>query len=154
MDDTFTTTIIVTKPVSEVFSRWMDFERFPDFMENVVSVQCMNDTASHWVVKGPMGQEIEWSAETTLLEPNKRVGWKASGDAVKTSGQITFTNLPNNSTQLTVTIHYVPTGGIAGTLATQLFGNVQERVESDLRNFKRHCEETHDRLPAHEQTQS
>ena len=152
MEDTFTTTIIVTQPVSTVFATWMDYEQFPNFMDNVVSVQQMNDTASHWVVKGPMGKEIEWTAETTLLEPNKRVGWKATGDAVKTSGQVTFTNLPNNSTQLTVTIHYVPVGGLAGTLATQLFGNVQQWVEADLRNFKRFCEALHEGMPVQEQS--
>ena len=115
-------------------------------MENIVSVERYDDTTSHWVVKGPLDREIEWVAETTLLEPNQRIAWKAAGDTVKTSGQATFTALPNDATQITLTVHYVPTGGIAGKLTARVFGNVEERIVADLGNFKKFCEGMHDRL--------
>ena len=145
MSETFTKSITISRNIEEVFALWMDFERFPDFMENVNSVTRIDDNRTHWNVNGPMGKEIEWDAETTLLDPDTRVAWKAAGDHFKVSGQVIFTMLDTELTQITVTMLVAPQG-IVRVLATQIFTNVEERVESDMNNFKRYVETTTPRL--------
>ena len=75
MADQTTRTIIVGAPVDEVFEAWADFESFPRFMKNLASVTRTGEGRSHWVMHGPMGTKLEWDAETTMIEKNRRIGW-------------------------------------------------------------------------------
>ncbi|WP_029214524.1 SRPBCC family protein [Kallotenue papyrolyticum] len=130
-------TIIVSAPVEQVYRFWTQFERFPEFMENITSVTKTGERTSHWVAKGPLGSSVEWDAETTLLEENRRIAWNSrdSGD-ITTSGQVTFTELGTNQTQITVTLKYEPPAGKAGELVAKIFSDPQRQLEEDLERFK------------------
>src|SRR5439155_6839025 len=91
MADQTTKSIIVGAPVADVFAAWADFENFPRFMEDIKSVTRTGEKTTRWVARGPMGQDVEWEAETTRFEPNKRIAWRSTDDSpVTTSGQVTF----------------------------------------------------------------
>jgi uncharacterized membrane protein len=80
---------------------------------------------------------VEWEAETTRYEPPTRIAWHSMKDSpVRTSGQVTFTELPNAQTEITVTLHYVAPGGVAGEKLAALLTNPENMLEEDLRNFK------------------
>ena len=69
------------------------------------------------------------------METDKRIAWRSidTDDAnVKTSGQVTFNELPNNQTEVTVTMHYVPPAGIVGEVAAELFANPEKRLAHDF----------------------
>jgi uncharacterized membrane protein len=149
MSNQVTKTIIVKRPVSELFQLWANFENFPHFMENIHSVQKTGDRTSRWVMQGPMGTKVEWDAETTVLEENKRIAWNSKDRSpMTTSGQVTFNALPNNETEVTVLMHYDPPAGMAGDLVAKFFGHPEKRLEEDLKNFKRYAEGMVDRTPA------
>lgn len=133
-----TKTVIVKGRPSEVFPYWADFESFPRFMTYIKQVEKSGDRTSHWVMSGPAGRDVDWSAEVTRMEANKRIAWstKDNEGAITTSGQATFTALPDEQTQITVTMHYAVPGGKAGEFLTRLFANPEARLETDLRNFK------------------
>ena len=141
----FTKTLIVHRSIEDVFSMWNQLDRFPEFMENVIEVTLIDSFRSHWVVRGPLGSEIKWDAETTTLDPNTRIAWKAKGEHLTVTGQVVFTALPHAETQLTVTIHVAPEGVIRA-LTTQAFANVEGRVQTDLQNFKKYMEGMPERL--------
>lgn len=130
-------TIIVSAPVSKVYDVFSHFDRFPEFMDNLKSVEMKGDRLSHWVAKGPLGTSVEWDAETTLLEENKRIAWNSrdNGD-ITTSGQVTFTELENNQTQIHVLIKYEPPAGAVGEAVAKIFSNPQSQLEEDLERFK------------------
>ncbi len=130
-------TIIVSAPVAEVYQFWTQFERFPEFMDNIKSVTKTGDRTSHWVAKGPLGTSVEWDAETTMLEENKRIAWNSrdNGD-ITTSGQVVFTELGNNQTQITVTLKYEPPAGALGDAVAKIFSNPDKQLEEDLERFK------------------
>jgi uncharacterized membrane protein len=141
MPEQTTKSIIVGAPVADVFAAWADFENFPRFMENLKSITRTGDRTTRWVAKGPMGQDVEWEAETTRLEPNKRIAWRSTDDSpVTTSGQVTFNELSPRQTEVTVTLQYVPPGGIAGETAARLLSDPEEILEKDLRRFKSYVE--------------
>ena len=143
MDNQVTKTIIVEGDVTDVYDLWANFENFPHFMQNITSVQKTGENTSHWVMAGPLNTKLEWDAETTRMEENKRVGWNTKGDDgdVTTSGQVTFNSLPNNQTEVTVTLHYEPNkGGLAGEVVDALFSKPEEKLQEDLRNFKNFAE--------------
>jgi len=141
MPDQTTKSIIVGAPVADVFAAWADFENFPRFMENIKSVTRTADKSTRWVARGPMGQDIEWDAETTRFEPSKRIAWHSTADSpITTSGQVTFNQLSPQQTEVTVTLQYVPPGGIAGEAAARLLSDPEEMLEKDLLRFKSYVE--------------
>ncbi len=141
MSNKVTKSIIVKRPVAELFQLWANFENFSHFMENIHSVQKTGDRTSHWAMEGPLGTKVEWDAETTLFEENKRIAWNSKDRSpLTTSGQVSFNALPNNETEVTVMMHYDPPAGMAGELVAKFFGNPEKRVEEDLNNFKHYAE--------------
>lgn len=141
MSNQATDTIIVKGSVDEVYKLWADFENFPKFMEPIKSVEKIDDRRSRWVVEGPFDTTIQWQAETTTLEENKRIAWNSIEGDVKTSGQVTFMQLPEDQTQVTVTLQYTPKAGLSSVIADKLFGDLEGQLKENLRRFKVFAEE-------------
>jgi uncharacterized membrane protein len=137
MAESTSRTITVGAPAAEVFAAWANFETFPAFMKHIKSVTRTGERTTRWVAQGPLGRDVEWEAETTRYEPPKRIAWHSLEDSpVRTSGQVTFNELPNGQTEVAVTLKYVPPGGAAGEKLAHLLKNPEEMLEEDLRNFK------------------
>jgi uncharacterized membrane protein len=140
--DQVTKNVIVKGSASNLFNLWVNFENFPHFMKNIKSVQKTGPKTSHWVMKGPMGKDLEWDSQITTLEENKRIAWNSIDGDIKTSGQVVFNDLSNNETQITATVHYVPPAGALGQMAAEILDNPDKKLEEDLRNFKKYAEQT------------
>jgi len=107
MPEQSTKSIIVGAGAAEVFAAWADFENFPRFMDHLKSVSRTGERTTRWVAHGPLGQDIEWEAETTRFEPDKRIAWRSTEESqIKTSGQVTFNELSPQQTEITVTLQY------------------------------------------------
>lgn len=142
MPNQITRTIIVKASPEEAFKVWANFENFPMFMKNIEQVRSFGNGLSHWEVSGPLGKTLEWDAEITKMDLNKRIGWSTKdrqGD-LTTSGQVTFNPLPQGETEVTVIMQYDPRAGIAGDIVAQLLGNPEKKLEEDLSNFKSYIE--------------
>lgn len=146
MTERVTNSLMVKGTVQDLFAIWADFENFPHFMKNIKSVTKSDDTYSHWVMEGPLGKEMQWDAKVTTFEPNKRIAWKSIKGDLQTSGQVTFSDVGNNSTEVSVTMHYEPPAGKAGKIAADIFDDPQKRVDEDLHNFKSYAEGMYQRL--------
>lgn len=147
MQKQVTKSIIVKGKPSEVYPVWENFENFPNFMKYVKSVKKSGDRSSHWVVEIPGVGEVEWEAETTKSEADKRIAWSSKDvGELKTSGQATFTSLPEREqTQVTVTMQvFAESGPIADS---DSLNNFDQILEEELRNFKAYVEGMEDRLP-------
>lgn len=135
-----TQNIIVKAPIDAVYQAWANFENFPNFMQHICTVTKTGDRSSHWVMAGPLNSRIEWDAETTRLEENKRVAWSSTNGDIKTSGQVTFNELSNDEVEVTVMLRYIPPGGAIGDLVANLFADPEGKLQEDLYNFKRYIE--------------
>jgi len=115
-------------------------------MTYIKSITKTGARTSHWVMEGPLGKDLEWDADTTTLEPNKRIAWNSrDGGDIKTSGQVTFNELSQGQTEITVMLQYVPPTGKIGEFVAQLFSDPDKRLDEDLRNFKAYAEGTRSR---------
>lgn len=146
--DSSTTTknILVKAPLHAVYQAWANFENFPNFMHHIKSVYKTGERTSHWTMEGPFNTQIEWDAETTRLDEDKRIAWNSITGDIKTSGQVTFNQLPNDEVEVTVMLKYVPPAGLAGNIVAELFGNPEGKLLEDLRNFKRYIEQREPQL--------
>lgn len=132
--------ILIKASLPKIYAAWADFENFPRFMRHIKSVTKTGERTSHWTMEGPFHTRLEWDAETTRLEENKRIAWSSTSGDLKTSGQVTFNALPDGHVEVTVMLRYVPPVGIAGDFFARLFDDPEGKLVEDLRNFKRYIE--------------
>lgn len=142
MSNQVTQSIIVNRKTPDVYRIWANFESFPQFMDHIKAVRKTGEHTSHWTMEGPLGFLVAWEVEMTAKEENKRLAWSSKDKAgdVKTSGQVTFTALPQDQTEVTVTLRYVPPKGVVGDMVADWFVSPESRLRDDLKNFKAYAE--------------
>ena len=131
----FEESIEVAAPVAEVYRRWTDFSRFPEFMSNVQEVRPLGGGRYHWVAR-ILGSKQEWDAEVTDKNENQRISWKNLNGATN-NGAVTFQPLPNNKTRVSLRLEYTPPGGVVGQKLDKLTQTTRREVKEDLENFAR-----------------
>ena len=132
-------TVTIAKPRSELFRFWRDLSNLATFMENIESVRVLDATRSHWVVKAPAGQSVEWDAIIDEERPNELISWTSTAEAsVKNAGRVEFRDAPGGrGTQVTATILYDAPAGALGALIAKLFQREPKiQARRDLRRFK------------------
>jgi uncharacterized membrane protein len=125
-------TIDVDVPVRTAYNQWTQFEEFPLFMEGVESVQQIDDTHLLWTAEVG-GKAEEWRAEITEQHPDHRVAWKAT-EGRQNSGVVTFHQLDENKTRISVQMEWDPEGFLEAAGAS--LGADNRRVKGDLERFK------------------
>jgi uncharacterized membrane protein len=129
--------IEVEAPVGRVYEYWRNLENLPKFMANIQEVRSTGPDTTHWVVKGPLGTNVEFDARTTQDEPNSAIGWNSVEGVVQTSGQVRFQEVGDTRTRVEVQMNYAdPPGGKVGEAASRVVANPKVMMEQDLRNFK------------------
>jgi uncharacterized membrane protein len=130
--------VVVNKPVTEVYDFWRDFENLPRFMTHLLDVNASVGGRSHWVARGPFGMEVEWEAEIITERRPEVIAWRSlPGADVDNTGSVHFRELPNGDTEVRVSLKYDPPGGKVGSVLSRLVGkNPQAQVRADLQRFK------------------
>ena len=128
--------IEVDRPVRTVYNQWTQFETFPQFMAGVKEVQQIDDTHVQWRAE-VRGKEVEWDAEITEQDPDKRISWK-SVSGVHNAGTVRFEPLGANRTRVRLVMAYEPEGPME-KLGDAL-GFLERQVRTSLEQFKRFIE--------------
>ncbi len=123
----------------EIYDRWRDFTRFPEFMDNVRSVEKLDGKTSRWTIEAPAGKTVELITEITHDVPGERIAWKSVEESqIDTRGEVLFKDsAPGRGTVVTLVQTYAPPGGALGKIAAKLFRRepaIQARL--DLRRLK------------------
>jgi uncharacterized membrane protein len=129
--------VTISRPASELYSFWRNFENLPRFMNHLESVRVTGDR-SHWVAKAPAGTTVEWDAEVYNEKENELIAWRTlEGSQVSSAGSVRFESEPHGGTVVRVSLKYDPPGGKLGSLVARLFGeNPEQQIEEDLGRFK------------------
>ena len=131
--------VTINRLPRELYQFWRNFENLPRFMEHLTSVQCIDEKRSHWVVKAPMGKQMEWDAEIINDEAGQLIAWQSlPGADVVNAGTVRFEPAPDGRGALVrVLIKYDPPGGILGAATAKLSNeNPERQVREDLDRFK------------------
>jgi uncharacterized membrane protein len=129
--------VTISRPVTEVYRFWRNFENLPRFMRHLDMVAQREDGISHWVATGPAGTKVEWDARIINEIENKVIGWQSlEGSQVATAGSVSFDST-DRGTRVRVHLQYNPPAGRAGAAIAWLFGEEPNTtVREDLRRFK------------------
>ena len=138
-------TINVDAPVEEVFGFWTDYQNFPRFMHNVKDVRQVADRRSHWVVAGPAGVPVQWTAEVTGLVPGELIAWRSVRHSdVRHEGAVHFTGTTDGGTRVRVELSYIPPAGAFGHAVAAIFGaDPKSEMDADLLRMKSMIETGH-----------
>ena len=145
-------TIYVAAPVERVFDFWTDYQNFPRFMHHVRDVRPMADNRSHWVVAGPAGVPVQWTAEVTRVLPGELIEWRSISDSdVRHEGAVRFVATSDGGTRLSVHLSYLPPAGAFGHAVATMFGaDPKSEMDADLMRMKSMIETGH---PPHDAAQ-
>ncbi len=132
-------TVTINRPRAELFAYWRDFTNLPAFMDNVESVEVLDDTRSRWVVKAPGEGTVEWISAITEEREGEFIAWASiEGADVPNSGRIDFRDAQGGrGTIVTATILYDPPAGFIGKVIAKMFQREPAiQARRDLRRFK------------------
>jgi uncharacterized membrane protein len=138
-------TIHVAASVEKVFDFWTDYQNFPRFMHNVRDVRQVAENRSHWVVAGPAGVPVQWTAEVTRVIPGELIEWRSVSDSdVRHEGCVHFTSNGDNGTRVSVQLSYIPPAGAFGHAVAAIFGaDPKSEMDTDLLRMKTMIETGH-----------
>ena len=138
-------TIYVAAPVERVFEFWTDYQNFPRFMHHVRDVRQLADNRSHWVVTGPAGVPVQWTAEVTGLVPGELIEWRSVSESdVRHEGEVRFVGTTDGGTRISVRLSYLPPAGAFGHAVATMFGaDPKSEMDADLLRMKSMIETGH-----------
>jgi uncharacterized membrane protein len=122
----------VAVPIDVVYNQWTQFEEFPRFMHRVERVEQRDDTHLMWH-ENIWGVRRQWEAEITDQRPNERIAWRSTG-GVKQVGVVSFSELADNLTRVSVTLDFQPQGLMEKSASGMRFS--RRALVSDLMRFK------------------
>lgn len=142
-------TINVDVPVDRAFQFWSNYENFPRFMAHVRDVRALADGRSRWVIEGPAGMSVDWTAEETARAPNEVLAWRTvEGSAIAHAGIVRFAPTEEGGTRIDLKMSYNPPAGALGHALISLLGvNPRQRMIGDLARMKTVLETG---IPAHD----
>jgi uncharacterized membrane protein len=131
-------TVTINRPRQEVYGRWRDFTRFPEFMENVREVQDLGGGRSRWTIEAPAGT-VELVTRMTEDLRGEAIAWESEPESeIATSGRVEFSDAgPMRGTMVRLQMRYDPPGGAVGRGIAKLLQNEPAiQARRDLRRFK------------------
>ena len=136
-------TIDIAAPIDDVFSYITQWESWPAWMSHVREVTASGEPGTvgertHWVVDGPAGTTISWSAVTTQFSAPEVISWKTmEGSPIAHAGTIRLASNPDGSTRVDVRMTYNPIAGTLGHAVASAFARDPKRqLNDDLPRLK------------------
>ena len=143
----------VNKPRNEVYAFWRQLDNLPLFMTHLESVDVLDATRSHWVLKLPTGvANVSWDAEIVMDEENEMIGWSSlPGSIIDNAGKVQFRDsIDGHGTLIDVVISYQPPAGGVGAGLAHVFNPIfKNMVDTDVQNFKQYMDVAVEVAPTH-----
>ncbi len=138
--------IVVNAPVERVYEVARDIERFPEFMDDVVEVEILEQTGdrqvSHWVGRiEEFNRTIEWTEEDYWNDAERRCDFTMlEGDFTAYSGTWRF-EPDEEGTLVTLVVEYEYNVPLIGPLIKRLlYKKVQANCDNMLAAIKSEAE--------------
>ena len=129
--------VTIARPAAELFAFWRNVDNLPRFVENLESIEKIDDRRSRWTVKAPAGKTVSWVSEIIDEQPGRSISWQARDADIPNSGKVEFEDAGQRGTVVRAIIAYDPPAGIIGKVVAKMFQR-EPRLQSrrDLHRFK------------------
>ncbi len=134
-------TVTIDRPRNELYRHWRDFSNLSSFMENVNSVEAIDEAAGkfRWMIAGPAGADVRVETEIVSDKPGDEIAWRSlKTSQIDTEGKVSFRDAPGNrGTEVEAIIAYNPPAGELGRWIAKLFqAEPALQGRRDLKRFK------------------
>jgi uncharacterized membrane protein len=130
----------VEKSPDELYGLWRQFERAPEWMEQIESVSATGAKTTHWVMMAG-STRVEWDAEVIADEPGRRIAWRSvPGGAVDQAGEVMFVPAPGGRGTMVMVLQEFRMSKLANFAAAGKGREPKQKVKEDLRHFKQLAE--------------
>lgn len=135
--------MLVAAPIEQVFAFWSTYENLSRFLTGVREVRELGEGRSRWVVGGPHGEALSWTAVLTEYVPHRQLAWRSEPGAVlENAGALRFSP-EGTGTRIDFRFCYSPPAGVWGDALVDFFGgDPRARINDDLGRLKRLLETT------------
>jgi uncharacterized membrane protein len=137
------TSLIINRPVSEIYHFWRNLSNLPLFMEHLESVEMNPDGSSHWTANIPGGLgTISWNAVIVNDHENDVIGWTSTeGSEIDNAGKVEFVYIDENKTGMHIVFSYrAPLGKVGEEIARLFTPAFEKLIRSDIKSFKQFME--------------
>jgi uncharacterized membrane protein len=132
--------IEIDAPVRVVFDLYSDFEKFPEWMKSIKEVRRTGERLTKWTADAPL-MDVEWEAEITEFEQDRRIAWKTVRGDVEMEGDVRFEETESGTTRMNISVGYEPPAGRLGSLVAHLLGSDPEKqIDEDFKQFTQMAE--------------
>jgi uncharacterized membrane protein len=131
--------VTVYRQPRDLYNYWRNLTKVSKLFDDVLSIDALDDSRSHWTLKVPGGIKLEWDAEITVDRKDEMIGWRSlHGADVDNAGYVRFEQATGGrGTVVRVALQYNPPGGRIGAALATVLGERPERlIEEALRKFK------------------
>lgn len=131
--------VTVNASPEQLYSFWRKLSNLTKLFDNILSVDVLDPTRSHWTLKVPGGMTLEWDAEITVDRKNEMIGWRSlDGADLDNAGYVRFERATGDrGTVVRVALQYNPPAGKVGAVVSTLLGEKPAgQVEEALRKLK------------------
>src|SRR5262249_12434894 len=131
--------VTINSSPEQLYTFWRRLVQVPRLFDNIISVEPVDETRSHWAVRVPGGIKLEWDAEVTVDRPGEMIGWRSlDGADIDNAGYVRFERATGGrGTVVRVALQYNPPAGKLGNALLTLLGeNPAAQVGEALRRLK------------------
>jgi uncharacterized membrane protein len=130
-------TVVIKRPVDEVFRFYTDFSNLPAFLGDVMAIEQIGPTTSRWTIQGPLGIEVKWTVEVTEKRTNEVIHYETiTSSAVKTRWAVYFARRADPGETEVREVMETPFGEV-GRVALSLIGKPPaEEMSANLHRLK------------------
>jgi uncharacterized membrane protein len=135
--NTITASVVIRRPVEQVFNFYGDFTNLPSFLGDVMKIEQIDAATSRWTIQGPFGIQVHWKVRVTEERPNELIRYDlVSSSRLKTEWEIYFAPGPAKGETEVREVMKAPLGRL-GRAALALIGKFPaEEVSANLHRFK------------------
>jgi uncharacterized membrane protein len=136
-DNTITSSVVIRRPVEQVFNFYRDFTNLPSFLGDVIKIEQIDAATSRWTIQGPFGIQVHWKVRVIEERPNELIWYDMVGSPrLKTEWKIYFAPGPAKGETEVREVMKAPLGRL-GRVALALIGKFPaEEVSANLHRFK------------------
>jgi uncharacterized membrane protein len=98
----------IAVPVRVAYDQWTQFEKYPEFMQHVESIEQIDDSHLLWRIE-VAGKSKVFEARIVEQTPDKRIAWHSTSGA-QHSGVVTFHRLGDDKCRVMLQLEFEPEG--------------------------------------------
>jgi uncharacterized membrane protein len=125
--DTVTASVVIGRPLNEVFWFYRNFGNLPRFLGDVMEVEQVDPATWRWTIQGPLGVRTHWTIRVTEERANECIRFETvTSPMLKTTWRIYFTPAPAAHETTVREVMKIPLGSL-GRAALAVIGKFPDK---------------------------